>query len=67
MALTLDEIVRSVPLLSEAERWRLLAALSGDVASGEKRSARETFGSLEPASTLDPQERVRRLRDEWEA
>ena len=57
--------MRSVPTLSEAERWQLFAELSGGVANGAKRSARALLGTLEPASAVDPQERVRRLRDEW--
>ena len=63
----LEQIVENVPTMDEADRWRLFAELSKSLVEGEKGSARDLLGTLEPASSVDPQERVRRLRAEWES
>jgi hypothetical protein len=64
--LTLEQIIESVPLLTEAERWQLLMEVSEAIPRpGAKKSIETYFGVLPPRSE-NPDAWVRRLRDEWD-
>ena len=64
---TLGTVVAQAQTLTREERWRLVSELLQSLRGGEAkdRSIRDYFGVLGP-SAENVDDRVRRLREEWE-